>query len=290
MTDPLPEALPKTFAFRIERLAAALHATAPLTIAVSGGVDSMTLASFAQRTLSRGMVKMAHATSPAVPADALPRIERLATRENWDFAIIDAGEFADPNYRANPVDRCYFCKTNLYARLRGLVEGAIASGANRDDLADYRPGLVAARQHGVIHPFVEAAMTKHDVRRLARRLGHDDLAELPASPCLSSRVETGIAISEPDLERIDRIESWLKTHLRPNTVRCRLRANGLVIELDAETLARVTTDAIAELHERLHRDLPDTQAYALSIAPYRRGSAFIGARPCTDDGQAEQTR
>jgi len=113
-----------------------------LAIAVSGGVDSMTLAHAAHRAGIPGLL-VVHALSPAVPAEATARVRDHARRFGWRLTEVDAGEFADPQYRANPVNRCYFCKTNLYARIAHVTEGPIASGANLDDLGDDRPGLLA---------------------------------------------------------------------------------------------------------------------------------------------------
>ena len=87
---------------------------------------------------------MFHAVSPAVPATSTELVRAYAPREGWRLTVLDAGEFDDPDYRANPVNRCYFCKTNLYARIRKATADTIASGTNRDDLSDFRPGLKAA--------------------------------------------------------------------------------------------------------------------------------------------------
>ena len=126
-----------------ERLAAILEECGGATIAVSGGVDSMTLSSFAQRTLE-ARVTMVHAVSPAVPAAATARVKSQAQAENWRLELVDAGEFGDARYRANPIDRCFFCKTNLYRTLAAISSGVVLSGTNCDDLGDYRPGLRAA--------------------------------------------------------------------------------------------------------------------------------------------------
>ena len=260
------------------RLAEVLAAMPAPAIAVSGGVDSMTLSSFAHRRLGAEGVRMVHALSPAVPAAATARVRDHAARQGWALTEVDAGEFADPRYRANPVDRCFFCKTNLYGTLSRLADGTVLSGTNTDDLGDYRPGLKAAADHAVRHPYVEAGMAKADVRTLARDLGLADLAELPASPCLSSRVETGIRIEAPQLALIDAIESQLQRSLSPDVVRCRLRAGGLVIELDPETM-----DGLSDADRRAIA--ADVQARQASPAPlevrfeaYRRGSAFVGAK------------
>jgi pyridinium-3,5-biscarboxylic acid mononucleotide sulfurtransferase len=245
-------------------LATVLDGYPRLAIAVSGGVDSMTLAHAAHRRLPD--VTMIHAVSPAVPPLATARVRTHAEHWGWRLVVTGAGEFDDPRYRANPVDRCYFCKTNLYARIAGVTDTPIASGANLDDLADYRPGLTAAAEHGVIHPYVLAGMDKAAVRTLARDYGLDDLSELPAQPCLSSRVETGLAIRAEDLAFIDRMERLLAPHLPPGTdIRCRVTHGGIVVEASA---------ALAD--DRAARDLCAAEGRAfLGLKPYRRGSAFL---------------
>ncbi len=243
-------------------------------VAVSGGVDSLTLAAIAHDVLGKRAV-MHHATSPAVPPDATRRTQAIAAERGWTLDVFDAGEFADARYRANPVNRCFFCKTNLYGAIATRTSGQIVSGTNLDDLGDYRPGLEAAREHAVRHPFVEAGIDKSNVRRLAVAAGLGEVADLPAAPCLSSRVETGIAIQAPVLAMIDAAERRLRTMLRPRTVRCRVRAAGVVVELDPDTLARLETEPVRQEMEAL------VTAAGLnarvSFAPYRTGSAFLRA-------------
>ncbi|HEX4883274.1 MAG TPA: adenine nucleotide alpha hydrolase, partial [Casimicrobiaceae bacterium] len=135
----------------VDALVRALDTRERIAIAVSGGVDSMTLAHVAQRR-SRTTATMVHACGPAVPAAARERVERHASAYGWALRLLDAGELDDQRYRANPVDRCYYCKTNLYDRIREQVGGPIASGTNLDDLDDFRPGLRAAGERGVVHP------------------------------------------------------------------------------------------------------------------------------------------
>ena len=159
--------------------------------------------------------------------------------------MIDAGELGDERYRANPVDRCYYCKTNLYARIREATADPIASGTNRDDLADYRPGLRAAAERGVVHPYVDAGIDKAAIYALAARLGLDDLERLPAQPCLASRVETGIAI-DAGRPRVHRRASRSRLAARSGreaVVRCRVTHAGVVIELGRRGDA--AADAIA---------------------------------------------
>ena len=256
----------------IERLLGALDPHADLAIAVSGGVDSMTLAHLAHRS-AKPMVRMVHAVSPAVPARATARVRRHAEQCGWRLDVVGAGEFDDPAYRANPANRCYFCKNNLYGRIRDLTAGTIASGANLDDLSDYRPGLLAAEAHGVVHPFVEAGIDKAGVRALAAAHGLDDLAELPAQPCLSSRIETGIAIEAGDLAFIDRVEQALSALLpKAATVRCRITGMGAIVELGGTPLDSAFAQAAARQASRL----ADAERRTfVGLRPYRRGSAFL---------------
>jgi uncharacterized protein len=261
----------------LARLIASLDRHDRLALAVSGGVDSMTLAHVARR-FARAQTTMYHATGPAVPMAARGRVEAHAARHGWPLVLLDAGEQRDDRYRANPVDRCYYCKTNLYARIREATPDPIASGTNRDDLDDFRPGLRAAGEHDVVHPYVDANIDKAGVYALAASLGLDDLERLPAQPCLASRVETGIAIAPEDLAFIDAVEARLAARLgREAVLRCRVTHAGIVIELAA------ADDAMAD---ELARDIGndacrrDGRVFA-GVRPYARGAAFL--RRLADD-------
>ncbi len=246
------------------------HAT--LAVAVSGGVDSMTLAHFTHtRTATRAV--MVHAASPAVPAHASARVRDHAARFGWNLIVTDAGEFADPRYRANPVDRCYFCKSNLYDRIRHLTDAPIASGANLDDLDDYRPGLTAAKERAVVHPFIEAGFAKSAVRSLARAMALEDLADLPAQPCLSSRIQTAIAVRETDLAFIDAVEQEAAGLLPASaTIRCRITREGVVLELGP-----VEPTARNALERRTAEMCRSAGMAFVGIKDYVRGSAFVRA-------------
>lgn len=244
-------------------------------VATSGGVDSMTLAVLAHRTVGR-RARVVHATSAAVPRSAGARVRHYAAREGWRLTVLDAGELEDPRYRRNPANRCFFCKTNLYAAMADRVALPLVSGTNQDDLEDYRPGLQAAADHGVRHPFVEAGIDKEGVRALARSLALHDLAELPASPCMSSRVETGIAIEAATLEAIDRAETLVRFELGARTVRCRLRHDAIVVELGARDFERWqqrSNDCLSATLAALFRQAVGIRP--VRFAPYRRGSAFL---------------
>lgn len=244
-------------------------------VAVSGGVDSVTLATLVHQ-VHESAALMVHAVSPAVPAAATVRVRAEAERQGWRLTVLGAGEFDDPAYRANPSNRCFYCKSNLYAALAGLGDHTILSGTNRDDLDDVRPGLEAAKAHHVRHPFVEAGFGKTDVRALARDLGLGPIAELPASPCLSSRIETGRRIEPAELAAVERVEEIVRAGIATETVRCRVRAGRVVIEL-------APFDEESERREALRPSIEAALigaglALPLTFAPYRRGSAFLDGR------------
>ncbi len=153
------------------------------------------------------------------------------------------------------------------------------SGTNLDDLEDVRPGLEAAKNHGVRHPFVEAGIGKADVRGIARALGLGAIAELPASPCLSSRIETGVRIEPALLGLVHEVERLVATTLQATTVRCRVRAGTLVIELDNGALARLGTSERRVLDEAINQRMTARAAVRpIAFAAYRRGSAFLDGR------------
>ena len=259
-------------------LGAVLDGIGRAAVAVSGGVDSMTLALLAGSRLGAESA-MFHAVSPAVPPEATERVRAFAAQEGWRLTVLDAGEFDDPAYRANPANRCYYCKTNLYGALAASTDATLLSGTNLDDLGDWRPGLKAAGEHGVRHPFVEAGIDKAGVRAIAADLGFDDLSQLPAAPCLSSRIETGLRVEADDLASIHAAERYLARQLRqlePETVRCRSRKAGIVIELDAPTLDALSESRRAALGDTVAGMFAAGEAARpVSFAPYRVGSAFL---------------
>lgn len=256
----------------LNRLDAIFDSARPAAIALSGGVDSMTLAFVAHRRMGAD-VTMFHAASAAVPATATERVKSYADRHGWNLHIIDAGEFSDERYLANPSNRCFFCKSNLYSTLASHTEAQLFSGTNTDDLGDWRPGLKAAEANQVRHPFVEAGISKADVRAIAAAHGLTDLAELPSAPCLSSRVETALRI-EPDMLRaIDEVETFLRQELAAETVRCRVRSTGVVVELDEGALTSLTATKRSTLSARIERAFGSKKS--IFFEHYVRGSAFL---------------
>jgi uncharacterized protein len=246
-------------------------------IAASGGVDSTTLAIAANRHLP-GKCKVYHASSPAVPKLATKRLAVIADDEGWEFEIINAGEFEDPNYLKNPVNRCFFCKKNLYGTIasNGVTEQTLLSGTNLDDMGDFRPGLQAAKTFQVKHPYVDLGIDKASVRTIAEFLGYEDLAEMPASPCLSSRIETGIRVDPRTLLLVDAVEQYVNSNLPALIVRCRIRGTGLVVELDDKCLSMLGSSQRTALGKEIKRMSSESGIdFPVEFALYRQGSAFV---------------
>jgi len=258
-----------------------LKSLGPISIAVSGGVDSMTLAVVANRVLPG--CQIFHAVSPAVPLTATERVERYAASEGWNLKIINAQEIEDPEYVANPANRCYFCKRNLYSTIQHFTDLTIASGTNLDDLSDYRPGLIAAEERKVIHPYVDTKIDKKTLRGIAKDLGLEDLHELPAAPCLSSRVTTGLAIDAALLPLIAEAEEKLwqlfSAHISLAGVRCRIRPSAVGIEIESEQEIKADSALGLEAQKLVSTifiaNNYSNQVASITLEPYRRGSAFL---------------
>ena len=262
-----------------ERLSQRLRSRVqPLAVAVSGGVDSLTLMAIAHAVRASHTIAV-HAVSPAVPPEASARVRALADERGWALREITAGEFEDPSYLANPLNRCYYCKSNLFAAMANSVpEAVLASGTNLDDLGDFRPGLKAASEFGVWQPFVEANIDKAAVRALAQRAEMPAVSKLPAAPCLASRIETGIAVTAPSLKFVHALEGAMNRYLGPGDHRCRITSQGV----QAQTRLDHPRLAMADERESLERELAalcerDGYRY-LGLSAYQRGSAFIHDR------------
>ncbi|HEX2427296.1 MAG TPA: ATP-dependent sacrificial sulfur transferase LarE [Gaiellaceae bacterium] len=210
-------------------------------VAFSGGVDSSLVAALAYRALGTRALAVT-AVSPALATGELDGARDVARAIGIRHETITTAELERDGYRANGRDRCYHCKSELYDRLAELAAqrgfAAVLSGANADDEGDWRPGLSAAAEHGVVHPLLEAGADKEEVRRLARELGVRS-AEKPASPCLASRIPYGTAVDPAVLAQIDRAELAVKA-LGYRVLRVRHYGSRGRVELAEAELAHLT--------------------------------------------------
>lgn len=196
---------------KLKSLRASLRSLASVLVAYSGGVDSALVMALAHQELGERALACI-GVSPSYPTREMRAAIQLAEDLGVPYRLIDTEELRDPNYAANRADRCYFCKTELHDRLEAMAQtegwAAVVDGANASDLGDHRPGMAAAREHGVRSPLIEAGIGKAEVRELARALGLP-VWDKPAMACLSSRVPYGTAITPELLRQIERAEDAL---------------------------------------------------------------------------------
>jgi uncharacterized protein len=184
-----------------------------VVLAYSGGVDSTLLLKVAVDTLGTENVIACIAVSPSLAQSQHEQAVELAKKIGAQLKEIDLDELSDPNYSANKADRCFHCKSHVFSLLADIAKennfNHVICGHNLDDADDYRPGSRAAEVFKVRSPLAEAQMTKDDIRQLSRQL---DLptAELPASPCLASRISYGLQITDRRLKQIEQAEDYLK--------------------------------------------------------------------------------
>lgn len=183
-------------------------------IAYSGGVDSTFLLKAAVDVLGSENVVCCLGTSPSLAASQKQTALQMADAIGIKVRQIPVSELDDTSYSANKADRCFHCKSHLFGLLRKIADDEgienVICGSNFDDLDDYRPGNRAAKALGVTAPLMEAELTKDEIRKLSSQLGLKT-AEMPATPCLASRVSYGVEITEKKLKQIDQAEDYLRT-------------------------------------------------------------------------------
>ena len=248
-------------------------------IACSGGVDSLLLADVAHQA-APGTTVVAHSVTPAVPRAATERVQRTAETLGWDLRLVESAELGDDRYLANPVDRCFFCKTNLYDELERIAAAlphdgwTLMSGANVDDLGEYRPGLLAAAEHQVRHPYVEAGLGKPHIRALAAARSRD-WHDLPAAPCLASRLYTGTPVTPGLLRSVEEGEITARRSTGLEVLRCRVRGTDVVVEVPAGDRASVTPAVLDAVLAAMLPHAPQLSTIGLDPEPYAPGRAFV---------------
>jgi len=181
-------------------------------VAFSGGVDSSYLAYIANQVLG-DRARVVTGMSPSVSQRQRDLVKQFVEQYRLNHYLIDTREMDNPSYTANPSNRCYFCKSELFSYLTRLSEEwgveAVFDGSNLDDVGDYRPGRQAASEKKIISPFIEVGLRKNDIRELSKNAGLPTW-DMPAMPCLSSRFPYGVEITEEKLRQVDRAETILR--------------------------------------------------------------------------------
>ena len=210
-----------------------------MLVGFSGGVDSSYLACVAVDALGAERVLAVIGRSASYPEAQWARAREVADAFRIAVLELDTDEMSDPRYAANPVNRCYFCKGELWSRLapvaaeRGLA--IVVDGTNADDLSDHRPGAQAAREHGVASPLAELGFTKDDIRELSRLRGIPTWSQ-PSSPCLSSRLPYGTEVTPERLAKVEQAEAALRSLGVKGNLRVRYFGETARVELDAPEL------------------------------------------------------
>jgi pyridinium-3,5-biscarboxylic acid mononucleotide sulfurtransferase len=223
-------------------------------VAFSAGVDSTVVAKAAALACGDRAVA-ATAFSPSLASGELDQARELARLIGIRHEIVETDEFSNPAYLANPGNRCYFCKTELYGHLGPLAQklgiSAVVNGANINDQGDFRPGMTAAAENSVASPLIDAGITKADVRELAKLWGLP-VWDKPATPCLSSRIAYGVEVTPARVRMIDSAEQFLKQLLGENELRVRLEPQNLArIEVPVSTLPKlIVSDVCNRVVER----------------------------------------
>jgi uncharacterized protein len=260
------------------RLGEWLIARGPVVIGFSGGVDSAYLACVALDTLGAARVLAVIGRSASYPAEQWETARRVADQFGIPIHEIDTDELSDPNYAANPSNRCYFCKSELWSRVVPLARehgfATVLDGTNADDLTDHRPGAAAGAERGVLSPLALLGFTKAEIRERSRLRGIPTW-EQPSSPCLASRIPYGTAVTPSRLAQVERAERALRALGIRGDMRVRCHGDLARVELPAAELDHwLAPDAARRLRAAV-REAAGFARVAIDLRGYRSGSLNV---------------
>lgn len=258
---------------KLEAVRAAIRERKRVIVALSGGVDSALCMRIAHDVLGRANAIAATARSETLTQTEFDALYQLAREQGWNHRVIEYSELEIPNYASNPVNRCYFCKQELFGRMKALATelgcDCVIEGTNWDDREDYRPGMAASAEIGTFAPLFECKVTKDEVREMAREFGLPNWAK-PSGACLSSRFPYGTQITREGLDRVGAAEAYLRG-LGFSQVRVRHHENLARIEVLPVEMPRFLENGLfRNVSEELRRI--GFQYVTLDLTGYRTGS------------------
>ncbi len=265
-----------TFDQKLEHLDEILKSYGKLIVAFSGGVDSTFLAEAANRAVGDNAVAVT-AISDSYPEREMEAAQRIAEEIGIRLETVSTGELEIEGYVSNSVNRCYFCKSELFDKLQVIAEkynmGTIVYGAIPDDIGDHRPGMDAAKEMGIRAPLIEADLTKMDIRQASKKWKLKTW-DKPAFACLSSRFPYGTRITRENLRQVDQAEQFLYD-LGIHQFRVRHHDNFARIELDEDGIDMMRQKNIRRLIDQKFK-LLGYRCVALDLQGYRSGSLNMG--------------
>ncbi len=265
---------------KLNRLKRILAETEGCAIAFSGGVDSSLVLAVARDVLGNRCLAVI-ATSSTYPQRECDQAVEWVKSEDIPFVVISSEELDIPEFSKNPVDRCYYCKKELFEKIKKQAQDRglnwVADGSNADDVGDYRPGMDAARELGVLSPLKDAGFTKEDIRTIAREVYHLPMTDKPSMACLASRFPYGSAITRDKLGQVEKIEQFLEQE-GFRIYRARHHGDILRLELGPEEMSAVIKSDIRKRITMFAKEQGFLYV-TLDIEGYRTGSLNEGLVP-----------
>ena len=260
-----------------------------VVVAFSGGVDSALVLAMSLSVLGKDKTLAVTAQSESLAERELVAAKKLAQNMGVEHLILRTHEMDSPQYRSNPINRCYYCKSELYSKLT-VIAGErniahIVNGINQDDLGDHRPGIVAAKEFGVVSPLAQSGFDKNDIRELARQIGLSTW-EKPAMPCLSSRIPYGEPVSPEKLSMIERAEDLLFS-LGFTELRVRHHGDIARIELKKSDMPRILTESVSATIQEQFKQI-GFKYVTLDLEGFRSGRLNEGLIEMSDPAASGQ--